>query len=186
MLTDLFRGQLVRLTAEDPELWGKTFARWDRDTEYHRLLDTGPSQLWSAKKIKEWIEKDYEKNQPNYFPFQIRTLSEDQLIGFLGLFNPAWAHGDCWVSIGLGEREAWGKGYGTDAMRIALRYAFAELNLHRVTLGVFEYNPRAIRSYEKAGFKHEGRERQVIHRDGQRCDALVMGILHEDWARMQT
>ncbi len=55
---NLFRGELVRLTAEEPELLGKTFSSWDRDSEFRRLLDDEPPCLWSAKKIKEWFEKD--------------------------------------------------------------------------------------------------------------------------------
>jgi RimJ/RimL family protein N-acetyltransferase len=66
-------------------------------------------------------------------------------------------------------------------MKIVLRYAFAELNLHRVSLGVFEYNPRAIRSYEKAGFQHEGRARKHLNHEGQRWDIFFMGILREEW-----
>jgi RimJ/RimL family protein N-acetyltransferase len=61
------------------------------------------------------------------------------------------------------------------------RYAFEELNLHRLSLGVFAYNPRARRAYEKAGFVVEGRERGAILRDGQRADVIIMGILREEW-----
>jgi len=75
---------------------------------------------------------------------------EARLIGFTGLWIADWNHRHSWVGIGLGEREFWGKGYGTDAMRLIVRYAFDELDLHRVSLTVFEYNTRAIRSYEKA------------------------------------
>ena len=85
--------------------------------------------------------------------FAIRTLDDDRIIGEIGLDGIRWTHGDCFVGIGLGEREFWGKGYGTDAMKIILRYAFTELNLRRVTLDVFEYNPRGVRSYEKVGFR---------------------------------
>lgn len=178
---NLLRGELIRLTAEEPELAGKSYSRWNRDTEYFRLLDMDPAQLWSSKKFKEWIEKDMEKPQDDGFFFFIRTLKDDTLIGFIGLFGVAWPHGDAWVGIGIGEREYWGKGYGTDAMRVILRYAFTELNLHRVSLGVFNYNQRAIRSYEKAGFKLEGRERQRLHRDGEYADVLNMGVLRTEW-----
>jgi RimJ/RimL family protein N-acetyltransferase len=85
------------------------------------------------------------------------------------------------VGIGIGEAEYRGKGYGTDAMQVILGFAFRELNLHRVSLSVFEYNPRAIRSYEKAGFRHEGRLRAEINRDGRRWDVLMMGILRTEW-----
>lgn len=181
-MNDIFRGSLVRLTAESPESLATAFARWNRDSEYLRLLDSDPHRIWSEKKIKEYIEKDMEKDPPEEYFFQVRALDGDRLIGFVGLF-PIWAHQNAWVGIGLGEREYWGKGYGTDAMRLALRYAFTELNLYRVTLNVFEYNPRAIRSYEKAGFCHEGRQRQFLNRNGKRWDVLEMGILREEWLR---
>jgi RimJ/RimL family protein N-acetyltransferase len=66
-------------------------------------------------------------------------------------------------------------------MIVILRYAFQELNLRRVALDTFEYNPRAIRSYEKAGFVHEGRARGYLYREGQRWDLIFMGILREEW-----
>ena len=199
MLKDLYRGKLVRLTAEDPEILAQAMLRWNRDSEYIRLLDFEQARMWSMKKIKEWFEKDLEKDKPEEYFFQIRTLDEGTstfepdgenngllksvLIGFVGLFGEFINHGDAWVGIGLGEREYWGKGYGTDAMRVILRYAFTELNLWRVTLGAFEYNPRAIRSYEKAGFSHEGRARKNVLRDGRRWDTLFMGILREEWEK---
>jgi RimJ/RimL family protein N-acetyltransferase len=179
--TNIFRGELVRLTAEDPEPAGKVLSGWARDTEYTRLLDNDPACMRSAKKIQSWMEHHLEKGYSGGYYFNIRTLSEDRLIGFLTLFGVSWTHGDAWMGIGLGEREYWGKGYGTDAVRVALRYAFTELNLRRVTLGVFAYNPRAIKSYEKAGFTVEGRLRRYIARDGQRNDMIVMGVLREEW-----
>ena len=68
-----------------------------------------------------------------------------------------------------------------DAMRIILRFAFTELNLRRVSLDVFEYNPRAIASYRKVGFVEEGRLRRFLHRDGRRWDLIFMGMLREEW-----
>jgi RimJ/RimL family protein N-acetyltransferase len=95
-----------------------------------------------------------------------------------------WTHGESFVGIGLGEREHWGKGYGTDAMRVILKYAFSELNLYRVSLNVFDYNPRAKRSYEKVGFKEEGRCREFLLRDGKRYDLIFMGILRSEWEEL--
>lgn len=66
-------------------------------------------------------------------------------------------------------------------VRLRLEYGFSELNLHRVSLTVFEYNPRAIRTYEECGFQHEGRIRQFMLRDGKRWDALQMGLPHAEW-----
>jgi len=66
-------------------------------------------------------------------------------------------------------------------MHLILRYAFSELNLERVSLNVFAYNLRAIHSYEKSGFVHEGRKRGVLRREGRRYDLVFMGILRTDW-----
>ena len=178
MQPNLFVGKLVRLGMEIPEALARAFARWEQDTEYHRLSDSGPARALSEKEIQGWFEKDQEGK--NYF-FTIHTLEGDRLIGFIGLGGLAWNHGEAWVGIGLGERDCWGQGYGTEAMQLLLHYAFTELNLRRVSLGVYEYNPRACRSYEKAGFRYEGRHRKAVNREGRRWDEIHMGILREEW-----
>jgi RimJ/RimL family protein N-acetyltransferase len=181
MRNDLFRGKLVQLAARDVQEMANAYAKWSCDSEYWRLLDSGSVRPFSVKTSKEWIEKDQEKERPDQFPFAICALEDDRLIGEIGLDGVQWTHGDAFVGIGLGERDYWGKGYGTDAMRVILRYAFTELNLHRVSLNVFQYNPRAIKSYEKVGFKHEGRMRGMLNRNGKRWDIVFMGILREEW-----
>ena len=179
-MKDLYRGTLVRLATESPEEYAKAFARWGRDTEYHRLADSDPSQLWSEKKFKEWMEKDDEKDRADLIRFSIRTLAEDKFIGETTLwFN--WQQADAWVGIVIGERDYWGKGYGTDAMRLVVQYGFLEANLRRVSLALHAYNPRALKSYEKVGFKMEGAVRGETFREGRHTDAYYMGILREEW-----
>jgi len=85
-----------------------------------------------------------------------------------------------WLAIGLGP-DHWDQGYGQEAMRLLLAFGFQELNLYRVQLTVFSYNPRAIRVYEKLGFQREGVFRQALHRDGQRHDMLLYGLLRPEW-----
>jgi RimJ/RimL family protein N-acetyltransferase len=180
-MEDLLHGELVRLTAEDPQTLAQALSRWARDSEYWRLLASDAAYTHSVKSTKDWLEKELEKDSPSFYLFAIRSLEDDRLIGEIGLDGISWSQGDTFVGISIGDRADWGKGYGTDAMRVILRYAFKELNLRRVTLDVFEYNPRAIRSYEKVGFTHEGRARKYLHREGQRYDLLFMGILREEW-----
>ena len=184
-MNNLLHGQLVRLAAANSETDAEAMGRWSRDAEYLRLLDSDPASPRSVKQAKEGITEWMEHERPDSFGFMIRTLTDDRLIGFVGLGGINWNNGDGWVGIGVGERENWGKGYGTDAMRIILRFAFTELNLHRVSLSVYANNLRAIRSYEKAGFSIEGRLRQVVHRDGQWADEVFMGVLREEWERRQ-
>jgi RimJ/RimL family protein N-acetyltransferase len=85
------------------------------------------------------------------------------------------------MSIGLGDSANWGKGYGNEATRLALGFAFNELNLHRVQLTVFDYNSRAIHLYEKLGFQQEGIYREFLQRDGRRFDMYLYGLLRHEW-----
>jgi RimJ/RimL family protein N-acetyltransferase len=184
-MKDLFRGELVRFMFEEPDVRAKAEVRWQCDSEYVRLADNEPILLSSEKKIKEWFDKQVEAGpQPERYSFSVRTLEEDKYIGFLGVWVDL-IHSEAWVGLGIGEREFWSKGYGTDMMKICLRYVFTELGLERLSLALHEYNPRALRSYEKCGFRLEGRTRKGILREGRRTDTLWMGILREEWLQMQ-
>lgn len=183
-MKDLLRGKLIHLAAVDPEEVSKHFADWNRDSEYKRLLDTEAPRLHSPKSIKEWLEKEVEGMGNNMYWFTIRTNADNQLLGDISLEMVHWNNREAFVGLGIGPRDFWGKGYGSEAMNLILEYGFSELNLHRVTLTVFEYNPRAIRSYEKCGFRHEGRQHGAILREGKRWDVQYMGILREEWNQM--
>jgi RimJ/RimL family protein N-acetyltransferase len=184
-MRDLFRGDLVRFTSEEPDARAKVEVQWQRDTEFHRLADSNPIRMESERKLKEWAEKQFENGfQPERYPFSVRTLAEDKHIGFLILWVDL-IHNEARVGVGIGDRDFWGRGYGTDVMKLCLRYAFTELNVYRVSLGLLEYNLRALRAYEKAGFRFEGRTRQDVRREGKRFDSLWMGILREEWMQMQ-
>ena len=181
-MKDILKGDLVRLSGVDPEELGKAYALWNQDSEMMRLMDSHSAKLRSAKDFAAYFEKESREESPARHYFTIRALDGDRLLGDIGLnVLNNWGSRDAYVGIGLGDRADWGRGYGTDAMKILLRFAFTEVNLRRVTLTVFEYNPRAIRSYEKTGFHHEGRYRSLLLRDGKRWDMLFMGILHEEW-----
>lgn len=185
-MKDILTGEFVRLSAMDAEEAGKAFSRWGRDSEYIRLFNSNAARMVSATKEKQWIEKELEEQSVNQYWFSIRKLDDNALLGEADLYVHNWNARDTFVAIGLGERDFWGKGYGTDAMKVILRYAFTEINLKRVSLGVFEYNPRAIRSYEKTGFRHEGRIRGLLNKEGKRWDMLSMSILREEWMELES
>ena len=81
----------------------------------------------------------------------------------------------------IGDKTEWGKGYGTQAIRLFVDYLFKEVNLHRVFLRVYETNPAGIRCYEKVGFQHEGTQREAIFKHGRYIDMHMMSILSVDW-----
>jgi RimJ/RimL family protein N-acetyltransferase len=179
---DLFTGKLVRLTAPRPED-KDAMAKWSQDAEYLRLLNYDPARPRPAE-FFTWNNDEEKKREAHEFEFRIRTLADDKLIGFVEL-DVAWNHQNAWVGIGIGEADYRGRGYGSDALRVAVSYAFRELGLYRVSLGVFAYNQRAIRAYEKVGFVHEGALRGALYRDGQHFDNLFMGILRPEWEQQQ-
>lgn len=183
-MKDLYRGSLVRLASESPETMSKSFVKWNRDSEAHRLGDSAPAHLWSEKKLKEFVEKNDDK-QENAFRFAIRTLDEDKLIGVTSLWVQPWTHSDAWLGIYIGERDHWGRGFGTDAMQLIVQYGFCELDLRRITLGLHSYNVRALKSYLKVGFQMEGKIRSEGQRDGARYDGLYMGLLRDEWNALQ-
>jgi RimJ/RimL family protein N-acetyltransferase len=90
-------------------------------------------------------------------------------------------NGSAQVGIFIGESDEWGKGYGTDAVRALVDFGFAELRLERIWLEVGTENPRAKRSYEKAGFTHEGTFRHDRWEGGRYTDGHVMSILQDEW-----
>jgi len=183
-MKDVFTGSLVRLSAFDPEEMSKVFPRWNSNSEYFRLLNSSARSMQSSKAALKWMEEEVGEMSLESYYFSIRTLAEDKLIGEIGLDVVNWPGRDAFVGLGIGETEYWSKGYGTDVMNVLLRFAFMEINLRRVSLGVFEYNPRAIRSYEKVGFRPEGRMRRLLKREGRRWDNLFMGILREEWLEL--
>jgi RimJ/RimL family protein N-acetyltransferase len=126
MTTGLFQGKLVRLAVEESQVLAEAPTKWQRDSEFHRLLSTEPAKAMSVKGTKDWIEKILENEDADFLFFTIRTLDEDRLIGFVGLDTIRWTHGDAFVFLALGEREYWGKGYGCHAGDFALRVYRAE------------------------------------------------------------
>src|SRR3972149_5295815 len=91
------------------------------------------------------------------------------------------------VPLGIvsGDKECWDQGYGTDAVRTALRFAFQEMNLNRVWLRTFEFNERAAACYRRCGFREEGRQRQHLFKRGRYWDAILMGILREEFEALE-
>jgi RimJ/RimL family protein N-acetyltransferase len=185
-MKDIFTGNLVRLSAFDPLEMSKVFPRWNSNSEYFRLLNSSARPMQSSKAALKWMEEEVSELSLEGYYFGIRTLAEDKLIGELGLDVVNWPGREAFVGLGIGEAEYWSKGYGTDVMNVLLRFAFMEINVRRVSLGVFEYNPRAIHSYEKVGFRHEGSMRRLLKREGRRWDNLFMGILREEWLELNT
>ena len=168
-------GKAIRLRAiERSDI--PAFVRWFNDPEVRQYLDVYIPM--SQAQEERWFEAQLADSGNRILG--IETL-DGVLLGNTGLHKINWKERSAELGIVLGEKEYWGRGYGTDAIRTLLWFAFQEMNLHRVFLRVFEYNQRAMRCYEKCGFQLEGRLRQAHFHDGKYHDVLVMGILREEF-----
>lgn len=174
---NLYVGKLVRLAAPCPDDH-EVMAKWSTNMEFWRMLDSDPARPYDAEYYSN--ETKEMKQDKNIVLFRLRTLDDDKLIGFADLYLH-WNAQSCILALAIGDPDYWNRGFGTDAMRLLVNYAFRELNLYRVGLNVFSYNERAIHVYEKVGFVHEGRQRAALYRDGQRFDLMFMSVLRPEW-----
>lgn len=177
VISNLFYGERVRLTAFRVED-AKTWAVWFQDGEFGRLLmsETRPR---SEREMEKFITETV--NAQDEYMLAIRLHYSDEIIGFVHLDDIRWNHRTAWVSIAIGDSSHRGKRYGEEAMRLTLKFAFHELNLHRLQLNVYSYNDRAIRLYERLGFQREGVQREALLRDGQHYDVYGYGLLASEW-----
>lgn len=174
----LLKGEKVRLTAIN-ENDAATIAKWYSDADFLRYFDKVPAYPKSEQALREWIRKV--QSSDNCFSFAIRPKDRDEIIGYIELSDIQWWNGVGTLGIGIGTSDQRGNGYGSEALKLVLDFAFNEINLHRVQLNTFSYNKSAILLYEKIGFKREGVYREFINRDGQRWDMYLYGILKNEW-----
>lgn len=161
-----------------------TMEAWYLDIEFMRYLQMGLPSLVSVRELREWMLKVEDSHGlPRYQnpPYTIRTLSDDRLVGVCAFKEMFWHMNACKLWIGIGNPDDRGRGFGTDSLRLMLRYAFLEMNMNRVGLEVSGFNERARQSYERIGFVHEGTLREFMYRDGKRWDMHMMAILRTEW-----
>jgi RimJ/RimL family protein N-acetyltransferase len=154
------------------------YARWYGDEEIWRLTS------WAAEPMQQaQAERLFEDREASAVDdsFAIHREGEEKPLGVISLTNISEANGSAELSVIIGDEKDRDKGFGTEAIRVILRYAFEDLGLQRVDLSVFEFNELAIRAYEKLGFQREGRVRQAVRRDGKFHDAILMRILASEW-----
>ena len=183
--TQLFEGRDIRFGPIDHEKDPEIEAKWTHDSDFMRLYEIDPARPMSAAMVKkkyEKLEKEIEESKNIYY-FAIRAREDDRLIGKAVINRIEWSNGNGWIELGIGSAVDCRRGYGTQAVQMLLRFAFAELNLFRVTARVQEYNEAMIALLKKFGFVEEVRRRQALDRDGRRWDLLVFGLLNEEWQR---
>lgn len=151
------------------------YTKWLNDLTVTDGLGTS-SLVQTVEAEEKWIEENAGQLQ-----FAIVRKTDDQLIGNCGIQEHSPIHQCAEVGLFLGEESDRSQGLGAEALHLLLGYGFNLLNLHSIMLKVFSFNERAIRCYQKVGFKEIGRRRQCYYLNGRFHDQILMDILREEW-----
>ncbi|KMJ57431.1 acetyltransferase [Bacillus sp. LL01] len=169
------RLQLRKMEREDIELYHS----WRNDMDI--MATTSPSMdVYTLEETRSFVENIILQSSSSK-SYIIVEKEGNTSIGVTSLINIDTKNRNAECIIDIGEKKHWGKGYGSEALKLLLDYAFLELNLHRVSLRVFSFNEKAIHLYTKLGFEKEGISREGLYRNGRWHDIVHMGILKREY-----
>lgn len=154
--------------------------KWSDDVELRAL--TGEVSSMSKADCERFFEQVCAEDRREWFA--VVTKIGNRVIGEAGLLrmDPVWRTTD--VSVIIGEKEEWRKGYGREAILLLLNYAFRHLLFHRVAIGVISFNETALHFWEKLGFRREGVQRDGYYYDGKYHDFVMMSILEDEFREL--
>lgn len=182
MTAPFLSGKFIFLRGLQKEDLNGNMRYWTDDREVTRFLFRGafPANL-------EQLERDYDSqiHSDKEIEFAVIENESDSHIGVSGLHSINWVARSAECRTFIGEKAAWGKGYGTETTQLVVAYGFEILNLHRIWLGVNAEHHAAVRTYEKVGFVKEGETRDVIFRNGRYYNAMIMGVLKNEYERLR-
>ncbi|MGB1287467.1 MAG: GNAT family N-acetyltransferase [Aggregatilineales bacterium] len=154
---------------------------WDSiDNEEVNKL-TGTHDDFTREQIDGYIKKQVAADDESRVAFIIALPDDSRALGEVVINEIDRDNNAASIRIALFENRDFGQGYGTEAMKLMVNHGFTVLNLHRIELTVYAFNPRAIRAYEKAGFTKEGVMREMLHWDGNYIDGIIMSVLAHEW-----
>lgn len=183
-LTSLYQGTSLRLTGINPENDPAALAEWSRDGGLAWDLDDFPARplsAWEMGKRLETIEKKMDEEH-NLFYYHFRPLEAETLLGWGKLDWISWPSQVAFFQMAIAPSQQ-GRGLGREAAQLLLRIAFDELNLHRLSLRLPEYNLRGLRFAQNLGFTLEARRRQAVWRDNRPWDFYHFGLLRPEWVK---
>jgi RimJ/RimL family protein N-acetyltransferase len=143
---------------------------------------TGTQTTFTREQVERYVQKQIAADDDSRASFIIAPLDDSRPVGEVVINQIDRTNNNANIRIAIFSPDDYGGGYGTEAMRLMVDYGFRELKLHRIELGVYAFNPRAIRVYEKVGFKREGVLRDILFYDREYHDEIVMSILEYEWA----
>ncbi len=173
----MYEGKLVRLREyrkEDVEK-AKEFLN---DFEVRKNLQPAIPYPYTLEDEEKWYSGI--SAVKDTYTFALETL-EGRYIGGCGINSVDWKNSKVVIGIFIGDKEYWGKGYGSDAINTLVKFIFEEMNINKITLCVYSFNERAIKCYEKCGFTREGLLREELFRQGKYHDEIMMSLLRREY-----
>jgi RimJ/RimL family protein N-acetyltransferase len=171
----MLTGHLVRLRPIEPAEW-ESLWRWSTDPEVMRWMFDGYPQSLARHQARGQERVGTPLTYADVL-FGIETLDDGRLIGIVRLTGAEPETGRAELTVYVGERDCWGRGYATEAIRLMCRYGFDTMRLHSVFLWVVTENTAARHVYDKVGFTEDGRHRECFRRDGRWYDMYLMSML---------
>ena len=175
----MLKGKLVNLRAIEREDLEEVM-KWVNDREVTKYLAAFLYPV-SQEEEEKFLERAMSRNDTE--KNLVMETKERVYIGQISLHKIDWKNSNAELGIVIGNKEYWGKGYGTEAIKILLHHAFNQMNLYKIDLQVFEFNQRGIRCYEKCGFKKEGKLRKNHFYQAKYYDVFLMGILKDEFEK---
>ncbi len=185
--TQLYQGEQVYLGPIDFEKDPEIESNWTHNPAYLHSIGFDialPMSVAKVKKHYEAIEKEVEESK-NTFYFTIRQQGEDKLLGFIKFFWIEWTNATGGLQIGIGHPDERDAEYVHEASKLALNFAFRELNLYRLSVFAADNDPPGVKLLEKHGFVEEVRRRKALQRNGKFCDSLLFGLMQSEWLAQQ-
>jgi RimJ/RimL family protein N-acetyltransferase len=171
-------GKLVRLRPLDVRTDLDHVVRWMNDPEVTQFLR--PSQPVTRGEEEEWFQS-LVKDKERHIVFGVETLEESRFIGVIGTHNIDPRDRTATSGASIGEKEFWGKGYGTDAKMLQLAHAFEVLNLRKVCSSVIAFNERSERYLLRSGYEREGIRARQRFRNGKYWDEILLAVFRHKW-----
>ncbi len=155
----------------------ENYYRWMNDQEITQYLESHyyPNSMES---LQEYVKTRL--GNPNEIFLAIVAKDNDKHIGNIKLGPINWIHRIGDIGIIIGERDFWGKGYATEAIKLMVKYAFGTLNLHKITSGCYLLNEGAIKAFQNAGFDKEGVRKKHGYYKGKYIDSVLFGLIKEE------
>lgn len=178
-MINIYKGNLIRLRAYQENDIKKAY-EYMNDYEVIRNTSPGAIRAITFEEERDFINAAKIRADLSY-DFAIEDLQTGEYIGGCGIKNTNLKERTCELGILIGNKNYWGKGYGSDGIQVLLKVIFGELNFRKIKLGVFEFNKRAISCYEKNGFKIEGILKEELYREGKYHDIILMAMFKKDY-----